>query len=79
MKRDEHLAVVVGRNRRVYARVYKMTNRIDAFSTHYYETEIEKSREEGFRPVGMVLEKPNETTWIFRVSYEPIDTSNVVG
>lgn len=70
--RQENLAVVIGRNRRVYARVYKMVNRIDGFSKHYYNTEIEKSRDEGFRPTGMKLEKPNNTTWIYRVQYEAI-------
>lgn len=70
--RPENLAVVIGRNRRVYARIYKMTNRIEGFSEHYYKREIEKSREEGFRPIGMNLEKPNNTTWVYRVQYEAI-------
>lgn len=70
--RPENLAVVIGRNRRVYARIYKMVNRIDGFSKHYYATEIEKSRDEGFRPVGMRLEKPNDTTWVYHIQYEQI-------
>lgn len=70
--RPEVLAVVIGRNRRVYARVYKMINRIDAFSKHYYEMEIEKSREEGFCPVSMKLENPNNTTWVYRIQYQTI-------
>lgn len=74
--RPTHLAVVIGRNRRVYARIYKMVNRIDAFSKHYYAAEIEKSRAEGFIPVNMKLEKPNDTTWIFRISYNEINPVN---
>lgn len=70
--RPENLAVVIGRNRRVYARIYKMVNRIEGFSKHYFETEIEKSRNEGFHPVSMRLEKPNDTTWVYHVQYEAI-------
>lgn len=70
-KRPEVLAVVIGRNRRVYARIYKMTNRIEAFSKHYYATETEKSREEGFRPVGMDVEN-HDGIVIYRVKYESV-------
>ena len=67
----EVLAVVVGRNRRVYSRVYKMVNRIEAFSKHYYEMEKEKSRDEGFRPVNMKVKEYKDTV-VFRIQYEPI-------
>lgn len=76
MLHEEHLAIVVGRNRRVYARMYKETPRmqdyIRRFSEHYYETEQHKSYGEGYHPASMVLEKPNDTTWVFRISYHPI-------
>lgn len=71
--RPEHLAVVIGRNRRVYSRVYKMVNRIDGFAKHYLEKEKYdcEYKHEGFRPTGLTLEKPTETMWVFRVQYEP--------
>ena len=70
--RPEHLAVVIGRNRRVYARVYKLPQYIEKFSRHYLESERMKSHPEGFVPTGMVLERPTETTWIYRVQYQEV-------
>lgn len=76
MAHAEHVAIVVGRNRRVYARVYKPTSRMEwyikRFSKHYLESERSKSFFEGFAPSGMTLERPNDTTWVFRVSYKEI-------
>lgn len=71
-QKSEVLAVVIGRNRRVYARIYKRISCIEGFSKHYYESEIRKSYDEGFRPVGMKLDKPNDTTWVYHVQYEAI-------
>ncbi len=70
--RPQHLAVVIGRNRRVYARVYQMPRYIEAFSQHYLESERRKAFDEGFIPVGLSLEKPNDLTWIYRVEYAEI-------
>ena len=76
MAKTEHIAIVVGRNRRIYARVYKETTRMEdfikRFSEHYMESERCKSRIEGFVPSGMTLTRPDETTWVFRVEYQPI-------
>lgn len=76
MLHEEHLAIVVGRNRRVYARIYKgipsLEKNIRRMSEHYLASEREKSASEGFAPDGMTLERPNDTTWVFRVSYREI-------
>ena len=66
------LAVVIGRNRRVYARMYKKENSIARFSRDYFEKERGKSEREGFRPVDMTMERPNETTWVFHIRYEAV-------
>lgn len=73
--RPENLCVVIGRNRRVYARVYKMLNRIDGFVAHYLEKEKTDCacKREGFRPVGVTLQRPTETVWVFRIQYEPCE------
>lgn len=76
MLHAEHLAIVVGRNRRAHVRVYKETKRmedyINQFAAHYLASEREKSAPEGFTPVDMTLERPNDTTWVFRVLYKEI-------
>ena len=70
--RQENLVVVIGRNRRVYARVYKMIRYKDGMVEHYLQSERTKAGREGFMPTGVVLFRPNETTWLYRVQYEKI-------
>lgn len=70
--RNDLCVIVIGRNRRVYARMYKTEKRIAEFSRHCCHKEIEKSRKEGFRPFCTSLERPNDTTWIFHVQYEAV-------
>jgi len=67
--RGDKLAIVIGRNRRVYTRFLKKESSIRDFANRYADREREKSRAEGFEPVGMELEKPNETTFIFTIKY----------
>ena len=72
----EIVAVVVGRNRRVYARVYKRNNpdRIGKMVAHYMASEREKSAPEGFRVVGVDKDPTsNDYHWIFRLRYAPED------
>lgn len=71
-KRPEILAVVVGRSRRCYARTYKMTKCLDYFKQHYFEKEVYKAREEGFVPVGIDEERPNDGMIVYRIRYEAI-------
>ena len=67
------LAVVIGRNRRVYARTYKRNNSyITKMANHYKQMEVQKSACEGFRVVGMTDESPNENMRIFRIQYADV-------
>ena len=69
--RTDKCAVVIGRNRRVYARGYKMEKAIFAFAERYMRRESEKSVPEGFMPEGMDFEKHGET-YIFKIRYAAV-------
>lgn len=71
-QRTERLVVVIGRNRRVYARVYKLESYIPAFLSHCVQKEGEKAAYEGFYASVVNLEKSDETTMVYRVSYVPM-------
>lgn len=68
--RTEKLVVVVGRNRRVYGRTYKMDKSIPEFAARYFDRESKKGLEEGFTAVDMTLYQPNDTTFIYTVVYK---------
>lgn len=70
----EHIVTVVGRNRRVYTRVYKRdSNRITRMAEHYYQMEAQKSAREGFRVTGMTeigpIERDGVCIRVFRIQY----------
>lgn len=64
-----YLAVVIGRNRRVYARVYKTPRRIKDMVEHYRQLENEKAMNEGFCVTGMEDISANDHVRIFRAQY----------
>ena len=71
----EYVVVVVGRNRRVYTRVYKRDNpnRIENMVVHYMASEREKSTPEGFMVVGVDMDRTtNPYHRVFRIQYAPI-------
>lgn len=68
--RTEKLAIVVGRNRRVYGRTYKMDKSIPEFAARYFTREAKKGLEEGFTATYMTLYQPNENTFIYTVVYK---------
>lgn len=71
----EYVVVVVGRNRRVYTRVYKRDTpaRIGNMVAHYMASEREKSAPEGFKIVGVDMDRTtNPYHRVFRIRYAPI-------
>ena len=69
-----YVATVIGRNRRVYSRVYKRnSDHIKRMAEHYRQMEAEKSAREGFRVTGMTELEPHESngvcTRVFKVEY----------
>ena len=76
---DLYLAVVIGRNRRVYARVYKRPGkRIAKMAEHYFASEMRKSRSEGFRATGMEDISPSDHIRVFKVKYNAITVSRLL-
>ena len=68
--RTDKTAVVIARNRRVYARVFKMDKALFAFAERYMTREAKKSIPEGFRPIGLSLDRFGDT-YIFKIDYVP--------
>ena len=69
-----YVATVIGRNRRVYSRVYKRnSDHITRMAEHYRQMEAEKSAREGFRVTGMTELEPHESngvcTRVFKIEY----------
>lgn len=71
-QREEKLVVIIGRNRRVYARVYKLESYIPAFIGHCTQKEGEKSAREGFFIGKVELESSDGKTMVYRCHYEPM-------
>lgn len=67
--RTEKLVVVIGRNRRVYARTYKMEKSIEPFARRYFDREAQKAMEEGFIARDMTLYQPDEKTFIYTMVF----------
>ena len=69
MGNNEYLAVVIGRNRRVYARVYKKESSVEKFALRCLDKEREKAKAEGilFGPRYIMKTEQTETTRVFRV------------
>ena len=65
-------AVIVGRNHRVYARLYKMEKPMFVFAEKCFQKEVRKAPEEGFRATSITHEMLNGITHKFTVHYEPI-------
>ncbi len=78
-----YIATVVGRNRRVYSRVYKRNNgNIERMAEHYRQMEKEKSSYEGFRVTGLQEIGPFEgngvCTRVFQVQYEAAPVPQII-
>ena len=68
----EKCAIVIGRNRRVYARTFKKESSIFAFAERYLPRESRKSIPEGFKPIGMDFCKLDDTTYRFKIRFEEV-------
>ena len=68
--RTTKVAVVIGRNKRVYARGYKMEKSIKPFAERYLQREAERAKEEGFIPCGMDFSRPDDTIYEYVIRYK---------